>query len=970
VAGTGAVIVARAAVRVLPDTTAFGPALSKYLNKVEQRTRLNIKLNLDAQKFDAQVYGLLAKAEKTHRLTISAGLDAGAAERDLRVLGTQLNRAAPKVNVDVAVDRAGQIRKAISSFTRLSTGIGRATLKIGAFAAVAGAAVNSIVGITAAVGAMSGALLAVPALGVAAAAGILSIKVGLLGFSDALKAVGDPEKFAEALKQLSPAAQSVAREFERLQPAFKALRTQVQDALFSQLKGELTATANVLLGPLKAGMSSVTTEAGKLAAAVLGVARESATVDLVSGAFSSASGSIATMRDGVAAVVRGFRDLATAALPVVSRIAKSAGDAAFSFGDWMSRIAKSGEAMQWINDAVGVLRQFGDLLKQVGGIVHAVLSAATDEGSGLTTTLTDLLRSVNQFLSAGEGREALLSVLRALREAGQVLAPVLESLGKALGRIVEPAAGIATALGPGVTSLIDGLGAALEKLGPGLESVAQGMSKAFADPRMSTTLVDLGKALSDVLIAATPLIPPLVRLVALFVNAFGRNLTTALPVITKASGVLATFLDKVIDLADWVNRLANQFSRWLYFEQIGGLLGDVGEAAGKLVRWFSGLGDTISSLRLSDFTDALSSAASAVGRWFSGLGSQASSGLSSFADSVIAWFQALPGRIAAALRQLPQQLWQLFSDALLFAATAVGTGIGYIVGLLITLPIVIVQTLAALGGLLWEVLTRAWAFATTAIATGIDNALTWVMTLPGRIMAALASLQSMLGEWARSAWEWASTTGLNAAESILAWAGGLPGRIVAAVGSLAFSLGSWASNAWSSARSAMVDSAESIFSWVSSLPGRIVSALGNLGSLLMEAGKSLIRGFIDGITSMATKVQETASGLVQSVRDFFPFSPAKRGPLSGMGYTDRSGMALARDFAAGMARGVPLVVSASRELTEAVSLAGGGLVSADAVAGGTGAAGPTVNIYPRPEQSEESIGMAARRQLALAGRTR
>ena len=39
---------------------------------------------------------------------------------------------------------------------------------------------------------------------------------------------------------------------------------------------------------------------------------------------------------------------------------------------------------------------------------------------------------------------------------------------------------------------------------------------------------------------------------------------------------------------------------------------------------------------------------------------------------------------------------------------------------------------------------------------------------------------------------------------------------------------------------------------------------------------------------------------IQSIRDFFPFSPAKKGPLKGKGYTDRSGIALMRDFGAGI----------------------------------------------------------------------
>ncbi|MGZ3140797.1 phage tail protein [Lentzea chajnantorensis] len=964
--GTGAVIVARAGVRILPDTTRFGPALSKYLTRVEQRTVLNVGLGVNEKaekKFQAELQKLVGRAEKVTEVAIPATLDGAAAERDLKVLAAQLKSRAPKVDVDLDVDRAGQIRKAISAFTRLGGGVAGTTLKIGAFAAVAGAAVNGAVGVTAAVAAMSGALAAVPAFGVAAAAGVVALKVGLSGFGEALKQVGDPEKFAEALKQLSPAAQSVAREFERLQPAFKALREQVQDALFSQLKDQLTDTANVLLGPLKAGMSAVTAEAGQLAAALLGVARESKTVDLLSGAFDTARGAIASTRDGVIAVVRGFRDLATAALPAVSRLAQSANSTAVAFGQWLTRISESGQAMQWITDAAAALRQVGGLLRQVGGIVHAVLSAATDESSGLTGTLTELLRSVNTFLSAGEGRDALLSVMRALREAGQVLAPVIESLVKALGRIVEPAAKIAKALGPGVTKLIDGLGQALAKLGPGLETVAQQLSDAFADPRISESLINLGQALTDVLIAAAPLIPPLARLAELVANVFSRNLTTSIPIVRKFAAGLALVIDKAATGADWINKLANDFSRWLYFDKIGGALSDAGAAIGRLIGWFTDFGDAVSSLSLSDFTGALSGAASAVGRWLSDLGDQASSGLSSFVDSVVVWFQELPGRIVTAVQQLPGVLWRLLHDAFIFAATAVGTGIGYIVGALVALPIAFAKLGGELGLLLWQQLTAAWEYATTAISTGVDNAVTWASSLPGRILTAVVSLQTMLGTWARSAWEWASTTGLAAAEQALAWAAGLPGRIVSAVGSLAASLGAWASNAWSSARSATVSAGEGILAWVALLPSRIVAVLGNLGSLLMESGRALIRGFIDGIKSMFGAVSDAASGIVQTVKDFFPRSPAKRGPLSGSGYTDRSGIALARDFASGMRSGVPLVVSASRELTQAVRLSGDGITTTGD--GTTQAGGITVtqHIDARGADADSVISTSENRLL-------
>jgi hypothetical protein len=40
-----------------------------------------------------------------------------------------------------------------------------------------------------------------------------------------------------------------------------------------------------------------------------------------------------------------------------------------------------------------------------------------------------------------------------------------------------------------------------------------------------------------------------------------------------------------------------------------------------------------------------------------------------------------------------------------------------------------------------------------------------------------------------------------------------------------------------------------LLSWFASLPSRILDALGDLGGLLLQAGKNIIRGLVDGITA-------------------------------------------------------------------------------------------------------------------------
>lgn len=94
------------------------------------------------------------------------------------------------------------------------------------------------------------------------------------------------------------------------------------------------------------------------------------------------------------------------------------------------------------------------------------------------------------------------------------------------------------------------------------------------------------------------------------------------------------------------------------------------------------------------------------------------------------------------------------------------------------------------------------------------------------------------------------------------------------------------------------------------LPGAIIGAMGDVGSKLFESGRSLVRGFIDGIKNMIGSAANAARDLVSKVRSFFPFSPAKEGPFSGQGYTFFSGQALVQDWAAGIRAAEPQAVSA------------------------------------------------------------
>lgn len=181
----------------------------------------------------------------------------------------------------------------------------------------------------------------------------------------------------------------------------------------------------------------------------------------------------------------------------------------------------------------------------------------------------------------------------------------------------------------------------------------------------------------------------------------------------------------------------------------------------------------------------------------------------------------------------------------------------------------------------------------------------------------------------------------------------MPGRvagwfseIIFNAASLVSSLGAKASAAGQGFLSGIQGGFNAAVSFVASIPGRVIGAIGDLGGLLVNSGRSLINGFVSGIKSAIGGAVSAVSGAVSQIRSFFPFSPAKRGPFSGHGYTTYSGKALMEGWAEGIGSGTGAVNSAiTSALASVSSLIGSGITVAPSVAvAGAGAAGATYNV--------------------------
>jgi tape measure domain-containing protein len=154
---------------------------------------------------------------------------------------------------------------------------------------------------------------------------------------------------------------------------------------------------------------------------------------------------------------------------------------------------------------------------------------------------------------------------------------------------------------------------------------------------------------------------------------------------------------------------------------------------------------------------------------------------------------------------------------------------------------------------------------------------------------------------------------------------------------------------WGALNSIFGGGVSTVISTFSGLPRGIQSLFAGVGSWLVNSGRALMQGFIDGINSMIRNVGDAIGSVLDWAAGFFPHSPAKRGPFSGAGWTAvfDGGEALMAQFSAGAEAFRPEV-----SMGDLSGLLGG--VSASPVP----VSSPTeVNLYPTFQQQDPRLQM-------------
>ena len=290
--------------------------------------------------------------------------------------------------------------------------------------------------------------------------------------------------------------------------------------------------------------------------------------------------------------------------------------------------------------------------------------------------------------------------------------------------------------------------------------------------------------------------------------------------------------------------------------------------------------------------------------------------------------------------------------ALMPAITSIGTALANLVNAVLPILTSGMQIVLSVVQMLIPVIQT--------VLSVVGSIVSVVITVAGQVISAVVNAASVVGGGIATVVATVSG-GVNA---VVAFVGSLASSAISLVSGLVSSIGGFFSHMVST----MVNAAQHVYSSVtgafsalvgavsghigsfmntiSGIPGQVMDFFAGAGSWLADSGRALIDGFTQGIQNAIGGALSAVSDAVSQIRSFFPFSPAKRGPFSGHGYTTYSGKALMEGWAEGIGSGTGAVNSAiTSALASASSLIGSGITVAPSVAvAGAGAAGTTYNV--------------------------
>ncbi len=928
----------KAAVEIVGDVANFGAQVERDLNRELRGVKLNVR-PVAKQMSDGIAEGTRASAAHIK------GLDAEA-KTTLKGIGDEAEKAGKGIGDGVrkgtnqARDDLGRFVKSgaasgagfalgFGGVSGLLGGIGKAAgtaLSLGLKGAALASAANTAAGLVVALAPAVGAVGALAAGMIAAkiAAGVFSL--AMTGVSDAVTAglAGNTAAFNKALKDMPPTAQAAIKEIVGLKDSILGVRNVVQGNFFGPLVGQLKPLGETYLPMISQQLGGIAFGFGKAAASTVGFLRLPSSVASVTSSLSDTRQAVNNVSAGVPGLIRAFLPLWEVGSSFLPGLTGGFDELTQKVGAFMENARETGQLEEFISGGLSVLGELGSVLADVGSILKSVFQAASASGGDLLGVIGQAVGQFAAFLNTAEGMEALTAVFEVLSQVSGVLGTVFAAILPIIGQLVGMLAGALAPLFPVITMLIKALAPVVAKVGEALGAL-------------------LGPAIGVVVEVLSTLIPILMPIIDALLGALMPVIKALAPVITMLGQVISTILSAALKaLMPLVTQLLPVMAQLLIqaitpMVPVLGLLGELFlalmPALVPLIQLFVELMikgmipaqkiipivAQVLTVLIKVIIAIIKPIAEVIG-WVARLISELMKTGSAKNTVAEAWnaIKSVTSSVFGWISSFVSGVWNSIKGAVSSAVNAVKTHV------------------AAQWNAIKSATSTAFNFVrdhVTAQFNAVRNVVTSVMNAVRSVFTAAVNALRSTASSVFSAIRSTISSAVNGIRSTLSGISSIVSSVIGFFGRL---------------RSGISGHINTAVSVVRGLRGKISSAIGNLGGLLTAAGRAVIDGLINGISSRLGALRSKAASAASTIRNLFPFSPAKEGPLSGSGSPQIAGAKIATMIATGLDKQLPAVRSAAMSIAEASRLSTRGLdVSGHGIlSAALGSATPTATLPP------------------------
>jgi phage-related protein len=419
-----------------------------------------------------------------------------------------------------------------------------------AFGSLAGqAGVGALVAVGGAAAVAAGSLLLLPAAGVAVAAPLATVQLGLVGVNDAFKALNDGkmDKFEEALAKMAPSAAATFREVAAMKPAFDDLRQSIQQNMFEGLAQYVRPLGEQYFPMLRH-------ELGLFADIINGAATEVAqflvqgrTVGDIAMILGNVRSAFGELEQAAQPIVQILIDIAAVGSTFMPGLSAGFGDLAQKTADWVARARETGILADIMSQGLSVVGQLGMILGNLAIILFQVFRIGSESGGGFLNTLVQVTTGVREFVTSAEGMQVLRDAFSAVGAAvGAVLPLVQVAASIVLGTLVPAFAQFALILAPIAHELLLSLRTSFSQLAPMVPALAGAVGSLAGSfipliPLVTQLALILLPPLLSIITALGPIFPYVAIGIFAAVQAF------------QALNAIVTFSKLALDL--WESRL-------------------------------------------------------------------------------------------------------------------------------------------------------------------------------------------------------------------------------------------------------------------------------------------------------------------------------------------------------------------------------------------------------------------------------